>query len=374
MLGHLKLGEAVSDDLDDERLGEAIEAMNRRHGFSDGDTLKPGSRGEALARNAMLRMFGDQLKADDLKDNGRRSLLVRTSGESQSASPRNQQLAQATEQSAEQNHQSAEPRDPVLGAVDKLDYLFRKGGVQIPKEKVGLPGVVDNWVDWSEALKREGVSGDAYYTMMLLFAWEGGLTPDKQNGKTVAVAGLTEWSIRTYGAKLGIPPNTKPEDLTNDQRVALYKEAFNWSHQAFADVGGIEFLNNIGDRRIAATIVDTVVRWGGSTIKDVIQRSINTTLKAHPEIAGALSEERRGSDGPDRPGSSFARIGEDYVLGPDSLRALQAISQSENASCFLLNAMADKRIEDHPSNAKKQLGDEDGDRARYNFFRFGCGK
>jgi len=43
VLGHIKLGEALSDDLEDERLADAIESLNRRHGFPDGRTLSPAA-------------------------------------------------------------------------------------------------------------------------------------------------------------------------------------------------------------------------------------------------------------------------------------------------------------------------------------------
>jgi hypothetical protein len=50
VLGHLKLGEALSDDLDDERLGDAIESLNPRTcGMPALSLPRPGVR-DSLAR------------------------------------------------------------------------------------------------------------------------------------------------------------------------------------------------------------------------------------------------------------------------------------------------------------------------------------
>jgi len=117
VLGHLHLGEALSDDVDDERLGDAIESLDRRHGFPGGRTLTPGSRGEALARNAMLRTYGDDLLQS-----------VSSEAESPDGASNNRgnltqtQFAQAAgDCSKDQRGDYLDLNDPALGAWDETD-------------------------------------------------------------------------------------------------------------------------------------------------------------------------------------------------------------------------------------------------------------
>ena len=367
LLGHLPLGAIVPGNrLAPGALGDGIERLLRRHGRPPARTLTPGSPAAATLTKELGIAYADKLPEEAPR--GPLAVADRQGGTPRPAADK--KTGDITEDRPGAAYWGEYGSEPVVGALNREDFnerIIAITGAEIPAKR-------DNkrlrfeWVPFSGALKEAGFGPDARFAMLQTFAWEGGTLPDLDDNENVeAVAGIFNKSLPTYLNEAGIPPGTQAEDLTNLQRASFYKAYFNWQFQAFRRTGGIGTLDRIGDRQIAAAVGDTFVRGGGGTIGQVLQDSIYKTLERNPSLAASLSEERRGHDGPDRPGSLGARIGVDGEFGPDSLRALQIIAASPTGKKIFLDILAGERIEFH----KRKLGKlGQGDLDRYDYFRF----
>ncbi len=370
LLGDLPLGAVVpGNHLPPGALGDGIERFNRRRGLPPGRRVDPGSPAAVRLAKELGIAFADKLpdaapadgpSATDRHGGGPRPLADKQKGKVTGDRPG---AAYWGEYGSE----------PVVGALDDADFrrrIVQITGVEIP-EKRNNERMRREWVPFSGALKDAGLGPDAQFAMLQTFAWEGGTSPDlDEYGNVEAVAGIyNSKELPRYMKSASIPAGTKVENLTNRQRAAFYKAYFNWEYQALRRTGGIATLDKIGDHQVAAAVGDTLVRGGGDTIEQALQKSIYETLEQDPSLAASLSELRRGSDGPDRPGSTEARIAVDGDFGPDSLRALQVIAASPTGKRAFLDILAEQRIAFH----KHKLGKlSQGDLDRYDYFRFQC--
>lgn len=361
VLGHLKLGETLSDDLDDERMGDAIESLNRRHGFPDGRTLRPGSRGEALARNAMLRTFAAGLPHPAGSEG-----QVPTRPAEHAEERTGTQVAQAESATSDEEAGSyLDLNDPALGAWDASDadaHNEALAGHPIPAWKKTY--LRTSWGRWNKALNDADINDTQRFVMREIFTVEGGLASD---GSTVA--GIQEGTINDLkndprvGPSLeDIPTGTKPKDLTDEQRIRVYDAYFSQQYVGFRLAGGFASLHRIGDQQVAAAVADPLFRLGGTgAVVGLIQDTIIDVLADYPKLK-----------------SEIPTMTVDRKLGSNTVEALRLIASDPAARSQFLNSLADARgkyMLDHPESGwlvrkNGELVVSDGDKARMNHFRY----
>ena len=371
LLGHLPLGAIVPGNrLAPGALGDGIERLLRRHGRPPARTLTPGSPAAATLTKELGIAYADKLPEEAPR--GPLAVADRQGGTPRPAADK--KTGDITEDRPGAAYWGEYGSEPVVGASDKDDFderIVAMTGVDIPVEKKN-ERIKFEWVPFHDALKDAGLGPDARFAMLQTYAWEGGSLPDTQ-ASPPAVTGITRSGVSKYGPRAGIPADTLPSQLTNEQRVAFYRAYFDWQDGgAFHRTGGLTTLDRIGNKQIAAALGDTLVRGGAGTVREVMQAGINSILEKFPAVAASISEQRRPADGPDRPGSTAARVIEDSKFGEGTLAALQAIASYPAATKSFLIEIAKLRLNYHNKHPDRfgNKPPEEGDKKRYAYFSF----
>jgi len=285
---------------------------------------------------------------------------------------------------ASSNGRYVELEDPALGvweAPSKVqgnwisdDYVYRAEravGMPIPKWKRDdkEDGLLLNWYPWHAAVKNAGVGQNQYFSLMEIFAAEGGL---EQAPGGSAVFGILQKTVKTYGAEAGVPADALPGDLTNAERIRIFQAYMGWKEGALKTVGGVDALEAMGDKRVAAAVADTLWTRGAPAIRGVLQPAINEVLATESDLTKELFE-RRAQEGRLSPSEAglaetpaLYRLVEDGLFGPKALMAIQAIVQSPEATAHLLRAIAQARFDFDKGKGKVLAGDV----RRYKHFAF----
>jgi hypothetical protein len=193
------------------------------------------------------------------------------------------------------------------------------------------------------------------------------------------VFGITPRIIADFRKTIGLGLNNLPasEDLTNPQRLALFKAYLDARDGGLGRAGGYEALENIGDKQVAAAVADVYWRNGGDvrTIAFVLHGSINDVLNSDAALPRQVFEllqakgELGSAQASDEP-ETF-RLVTDGKFGMQSLRAVQLIVQDEAARRLLLDAIAERRTQWHLDHPEHYPGDPTYDtEKRYPHFRF----
>jgi len=262
--------------------------------------------------------------------------------------------------------------DLALGAWTAEQYpevFADAAGTRIPDYKSLDQAVKRDWISWQREVRASGAGESQNFALMEIFAAEGGLRPTP--GGTVF--GVTPRIIADFGTD-DLPSS---KDLTNQQRLALFKTYLDADNGGLGRAGGYEALEQIGDKQVAAAIADVYWRNGGagSTIKYILHRAINDVLRSDALLARRLFEllqtngELSSAQASVDPGV-FSLV-EDGKFGMQSLRAVQLIVQDESARRLLLDGIAERRIQWHLERPDEYPGDATFDtERRYPHFRF----
>jgi hypothetical protein len=268
--------------------------------------------------------------------------------------------------------------DPALGAwtAEEFPEVFaHAAGTRIPNYKKLDQAVRRDWIPWQRDVRAFGAGEAQNFVLMEIFAAEGGLRPTGLG----TVFGITPDILDQLGAEIGLDPTKLPssEDLTNPQRLALFKAYLDERDGGLGRAGGYEALETIGDKQVAAAIADVYWRDGGrgNTIAYVLHGTINDVLRSEAALAqrlfqllqanGELSSSQVSLDP-----EAFQLVA-DGKFGKQSLRAVQLIVQDEAARRLLLDGIAERRIQWHLDHPQRYAGDPTYDiERRYPHFRF----
>lgn len=108
-----------------------------------------------------------------------------------------------------------------------------------------------------------------------IYAEEGGRIRDPQ-GKGATVGGITEMTLQQMqkdGLLPDLPAHARPENLTPDQQVQVYRAYFD---QGFRHVGGARALEQL-DPDLAHAVADAMFMHGGSGGMKFVQEAIAST-------------------------------------------------------------------------------------------------
>ena len=152
---------------------------------------------------------------------------------------------------------------------------------------------------------------------------------------------------RDYGDELdavGVSIGTKPDKLTPQQRIAVYRIIFDYalSNALDEDKGerGYKLLESFRDKEATAAFADTLFRAGRTGGAQLVERSINR-----------LFEENGLSD----------RVGVDTAVGHETIAAFKRLIRNPDDRIRLLDIMAELRCRKHPKS--------EGECARANYHR-----
>lgn len=139
---------------------------------------------------------------------------------------------------------------------------------RIPAERRG------EWDAMAAATERAKLGEGERRAYMEIFSVEGGTKPDG-----TAVGGVTIKTLKEVGKNVliagGISPTAMPKDLTDDQRIYVYRAYLDQDH-TLGRVGGPDALNTLNDDEAAATLADSMVRDGGFGGMRAVKRAVNT--------------------------------------------------------------------------------------------------
>lgn len=148
-----------------------------------------------------------------------------------------------------------------------------------------------------------------------IFGVEGGVGTNAGTGASSGIMPSTlDWA---RNAAPGVANVERPEDLTLEQRAAIYRA---YTNNEFRHFGGDpktaapRALESIGDPHAAAALADTVFMHGTPQAVPAIQKAINNV----------------------QPG----RVREDKILGPDTVRAWGELARNPDTKGPLLDELA----------------------------------
>ncbi|MGQ0663194.1 MAG: hypothetical protein ACT4P2_06325 [Pseudomonadota bacterium] len=200
----------------------------------------------------------------------------------------------------------------------------------------------EDWDKFKGAVERDpGLTEAERFSFMETYGAEGGMAVDGSSGASSGITPALMEKAKTDGV---IPAGVeKPQDLSPEQRVAVYKWFFDTEiFQALA--GGGARLEDTQNHFTTAAVADTMFRHGRGEGARLIQRAIN-------EVVGSLRDVPTGQP------VGVVRV--DGVLGSRTFRAIVELSTGGYGP-QLRDALADRR-------RHSQFG---GERWRIDHFHF----
>lgn len=203
------------------------------------------------------------------------------------------------------------------------------------------------WRAWSASIDRlPNASATEKRTYQEIFAAEGGL--DKQladdDVTILAVSGIERAAFDRAVADGIVPPleeNQTLENLTSDQRAAIYRHYFDDTLRTVdRSVAGHRVLDRLGSKEAAAAFADSVFSHGRSGGAKVIQEAVNRVY----------DKEALEPDG---------------AMGPKTFEAFRQLAVDPEKKPVLLEALADVR-----KTTTQYKKNPDGWEPRINHFRF----
>lgn len=219
-----------------------------------------------------------------------------------------------------QQPRSAEDETQVAQASSvQTDAMPQQKPMPLPAHKRDFflkPENKDVWTDSQSAIQQHLPGQPSQGTAIgRIYAEEGGRVRDP-NG--TAVGGITERTLQDMlgkGLLPGLPKDAKPDDLTPEQQVQVYRAYFD---QNFRHVGGAKALEQL-DPDFAHAVADAIFMHGSSGGMRFVQDAIRET-KVDPVIK---------TDG---------------GMGPQTFRALKKANDDPKLREALQNAIADQRM------------------------------
>lgn len=181
------------------------------------------------------------------------------------------------------------------------------------------PGNKGVWADSQTAIRRQLSDQPSQSTAIgRIYAEEGGRIRDPQ-GKGATVGGITETTLQQMqkdGLLPDLPAQARPEDLTPDQQVQVYRAYFD---QGFRHVGGARALEQL-DPDLAHAVADAMFMHGSSGGMKFVQDAIRQT----------------GTD---------SKIESDGGMGPQTFAALRKANGDPKLRAALQDQIVNLRLE-----------------------------
>lgn len=245
-------------------LTRAITSLQKDHGLEADGLLLPMVQGRVATNGVgetlhLLQQNGSHLK--------RRPAMTPQQVDSYWQTPRTAegevQVAQADTVQTDAMPALPVPQQKPMPMPDhKRDFFLR-------------PDNTGAWPDSQSAIRQQLPGQISQGTAIgRIYAEEGGLVRDP-NG--TAVGGITETTLQEMlgkGLLPGLPKNAKPDDLTPDQQVQVYRA---YLDQGFRNVpGGAKALEQL-DPDLAHAVADAMFMHGSSGGMEFVQKAIEET-------------------------------------------------------------------------------------------------
>jgi hypothetical protein len=208
----------------------------------------------------------------------------------------------------------------------------------------------DEWRDQYDAFGRiSGVTDAELRTYMEIFAAEGGSKVNPVNGATAGITRTTLNDLIDRGKVAGIPRNSAPRLLNNDQRANIFRA---YMDDALGLAGGIRSLDSLGNIESTAAVGDTLFRHGRTGGGEIIQRALDKS------VPGGFKG--KGPIGP----QAFPVI-KKVVADPNTRQPFLDALAAERKEAAINEEMQRNRVD-----RQTAIGAVRGEFARFDHFRF----